>query len=59
MPTTLKEKDNRSVITANEGKGIPCVVLVDQDGKVIADSDDANRYLGPTRVLEKLEQLAK
>jgi thiol-disulfide isomerase/thioredoxin len=39
---------------AYAGAGIPCLVLVDRDGRVIADSYDHGRYVGPRSVLDKL-----
>lgn len=39
-------------ITRLEGRGIPCLVLVDGDGHVLADSFQGNDYLGPDSVLE-------
>ena len=34
------------------GPGIPCLVLVDEEGKVIADSFKGSSYLGPDSVLD-------
>ncbi len=35
------------------GSGIPCLVLVDQHGKVLSDSYRWGRYVGPTTVLDE------
>ena len=39
-------------ITRLEGRGIPCLVLVDGDGHVLADSFNGSDYVGPDSVLE-------
>jgi len=39
------------------GNGIPCLVLVGADGKVISDSYDGKTYLGPSKVLADLERI--
>ncbi|MDB6115137.1 MAG: Thioredoxin [Lacunisphaera sp.] len=39
-------------ITALCGPGIPCLVLIDGNGKVLADSFKGSDYLGPGSVLE-------
>jgi thiol-disulfide isomerase/thioredoxin len=39
-------------ITRLGGPGIPCLVLIDGDGHVLADSFDGSTYLGPDSVLE-------
>ena len=39
------------------GNGIPCLVLVDKDGKVISDSYVKGQYVGPGRVMHELKTL--
>jgi nucleoredoxin len=39
------------------GNGIPCLVLLDKDRNVIADSFDGEKYLGPQQVLEKFKEI--
>jgi nucleoredoxin len=39
------------------GKGIPCLVLVDRKGTVIEHSYVNGKYMGPTRVMNKLGEL--
>ncbi|MBL9199182.1 MAG: redoxin domain-containing protein [Opitutaceae bacterium] len=39
-------------ITRYAGSGIPCLVLVDETGKVLADSYRWGRYVGPSTVLD-------
>ncbi|MFO1483473.1 MAG: thioredoxin-like domain-containing protein [Verrucomicrobiaceae bacterium] len=36
------------------GDGIPCLVLVDREGKVISDSYEGKKYLGPTKVMNDI-----
>ncbi len=36
------------------GDGIPCLVFVDHNGKILADSYEGQRYVGPRSVLEKM-----
>lgn len=40
------------------GNGIPCLVLVDREGKVISDSYVNGNYRGPTAVMREMEALA-
>jgi nucleoredoxin len=44
-------------IRKSSGTGIPCLVIVDREGKVIADSYVNGKYLGPTRIMNKLAEL--
>lgn len=39
-------------ITRYAGSGIPCLVLVDAEGRVLSDSYRLGRYVGPDRVLD-------
>ena len=39
------------------GNGIPCLVLVDADSKVIADTFVDGKYMGPSRVANELARL--
>jgi len=39
------------------GKGIPCLVVVNGDGKVISHSYQGEEYLGPSKVMRDLEGL--
>jgi len=36
------------------GAGIPCLVLVDREGKVISDSYEGKTYVGPTKVMNDI-----
>jgi nucleoredoxin len=39
-------------ITKYAGRGIPCLVLVDSEGKVLSDSFRWGQYVGPDQVLD-------
>jgi len=39
------------------GRGIPDLVLVDANGKILANSFDGNRYTGPAHVIESIRQI--
>lgn len=41
------------------GPGIPCLVVVDINGKVIKDSFENGKYIGPYAVMAELEKLNK
>jgi hypothetical protein len=41
------------------GRGIPCLVLVDREGNIIADSYVDGQYRGPTSVMEKMKELSQ
>ncbi|HEX8678368.1 MAG TPA: thioredoxin-like domain-containing protein, partial [Chthoniobacterales bacterium] len=38
------------------GDGIPCLVLIDASGKVVANSYEGGKYVGPSKVVSYLEQ---
>jgi nucleoredoxin len=39
------------------GNGIPSLVLIDAQGKVVSDSYDGEKYLGPNKVLADLDRI--
>jgi nucleoredoxin len=39
------------------GRGIPCLVVIDQQGKVLSHSYKGDEYLGPSKVIKDLEGL--
>ncbi|TLD72775.1 redoxin domain-containing protein [Phragmitibacter flavus] len=41
-------------VQAYAGKGIPCLVLVDREGKVLSHSYEGSNYVGPTKVMRDL-----
>jgi nucleoredoxin len=47
----------RSELTRYAGPGIPCLVLVDANGKVLADSFQGDNYLGPGHVLNETQRI--
>jgi nucleoredoxin len=49
------KRDNK--LMSFSGPGIPCLVLVDQDGKVLSDSYDGDNYRGPQAVLEDARRI--
>jgi nucleoredoxin len=49
------KRDNK--LMSFSGPGIPCLVLVDQNGKVLSDSYDGDNYRGPQAVLEDARRI--
>lgn len=41
------------------GSGIPCLVLVDREGKVLSDSYVGGKYVGPTKVMNDIPKMTK
>jgi hypothetical protein len=41
------------------GTGIPDLVLVDADGKVLSDSFQGSEYLGPEHVVDDIRSMVK
>jgi len=39
------------------GESIPCLVLLDSNGKVVSDSNAGNKYVGPEKVLTDLSSI--
>ena len=55
-----KKKDpNASAVTKYSGRGIPCLVFIDETGKVLSDSYVDGKYVGPRKVLEDIEKVLK
>jgi len=50
------KKAAKTVLTHYCGPGIPCLVLVDEKGKVLSDSFQDQTYLGPGKVLADIEK---
>jgi len=59
MPWPALEFDDvkDSTVTQFAGKGIPCLVIVDREGKVIEHTYVNGEYKGPTRVMRRLGEL--
>lgn len=47
----------KSISFAKAGRGIPCLVVVDETGKVLSDSFEGETYRGPQEVLKDLRRL--
>jgi nucleoredoxin len=41
------------------GNGIPCLVLVDREGKVISDTNVGGQYMGPGKVMDEIPAKTK
>jgi len=59
MPWPAVKFDEARDQTVREysGSGIPCLVLVDREGNVIEDTYVNGKYMGPSRVMNKLDSL--
>ncbi|WP_269536967.1 thioredoxin-like domain-containing protein [Cerasicoccus fimbriatus] len=59
-PALEFDKKKRSKeLTQFSARGIPCLVLVDRNGKVIKHSYEGDTYVGPTSVMNELANLLK
>lgn len=58
-PAVAFEKIDNSPLMKYGGKGIPRLVIVDEQGKVVSDSYEGDNYVGPTKVMKDLERLIK
>lgn len=57
MPWLALEFGNRRhPATQYSGRGIPCLVLLDNNGNVLAHSYVGSRYVGPTSVMNQLKE---
>jgi len=50
------KKGSNRTLTKYAGKGIPCLVLIDDTGKVLSHSYQGQTYVGPRKVLEDIEK---
>lgn len=48
------KKDGNKAITKYSGNGIPCLVLIDAEGKVLSDSYVDGKYVGPGKVMSDI-----
>lgn len=55
----FSKKGKRSPIQGLGGRGIPDLILIDADGKVLSTSYEGDDYVGPRKVLRDLEELLK
>ena len=53
------KKSSVSALTKYSGRGIPCLVLIDNAGTVISHSYEGETYVGPRKVLEDIEKTLK
>lgn len=53
-----KKRTNKS-ITKYAGSGIPCLVFIDAEGKVLSHSYEGTNYVGPTKVLGDIDKALK
>jgi nucleoredoxin len=51
----FKKKDRAKALTKYAGPGIPCLVFLDDQGKVLSDSYQGKTYLGPGKVMKDIE----
>jgi nucleoredoxin len=55
-PAIAFDKRRTSPLAKYAGNGIPCLVLLDQNGKVLSHSYEGSRYVGPRKVLNDIAQ---
>lgn len=55
----FSKKGKRSPIHGLGGRGIPDLILIDADGKVLSTSYEGDNYVGPRKVLKDLDDLLK
>jgi nucleoredoxin len=53
----VKYEQREQKVIEYSGPGIPCLVLVDAKGKVLADTYSGDDYLGPQQVLDKTRRI--
>ena len=49
--------ENTAEITKLAGRGIPCLVLIDQNGQVLSHSYEGETYIGPSKVLQDIDRV--
>lgn len=54
----FRDIDRMKEVNRYAGSGIPCLVLVDRQGKVVSDSYVDKQYRGPTAVMNEMAKLA-
>ena len=50
------KKGSNRALTKYAGRGIPCLVFLDETGKVLANSYEGGNYVGPRKVLEQMDK---
>lgn len=56
-PAIQYSRARKSILEKYSGRGIPCFVVLDESGSVVAHSYEGEQYVGPMRPLEKLTKL--
>ncbi len=57
MPWPAVPFDTKTSFSKYGGRGIPCLVVLDENGSVIIDSYDGQKYLGAEDAMERLGKL--
>jgi nucleoredoxin len=52
-----KAKQENSLLEKYAGRGIPCLVIINGEGKVLSHSYKGDEYIGPSKVMKDLEGL--
>ena len=58
-PAVAYDKRSKSPLKKYKGRGIPCLVVIDAAGNVVAHSYEGKTYIGPRKVLKDLDKLLK
>ena len=53
------KKKKKSPIVGIGGRGIPDLIILDSEGKILSSSYEGDNYVGPRKVLQDLEDLLK
>src|SRR5262249_52463197 len=56
-PAVEYSRARNSPLVEYSGRGIPCLVILDENGSVLAHSYESGQYVGPMRPLETLTKL--
>jgi nucleoredoxin len=58
-PAVAYDKLQGNPLRKYGGRGIPCLVVLDENGTVVSHSYEGENYVGPTKVMKDLEKLLK
>lgn len=58
-PAVLFSKRDSTPLSAHRGRGIPDLVIVDENGSVLSSSYQGGQYVGPMKALQYLDKLLK
>lgn len=56
---TFRSTERMKEVQKYAGRGIPCLVLVDREGKVISHSYEGENYVGPSKVMNEIVEKTK